>query len=122
LSLQDGLVVVGDADRLEQVLLNLIQNAVQHTTASGEIRVTLSGAPGEARIAVTDDGPGIPSEHGPRLFDRFYRVATTRVRARGRGGLGLSICHWIVAAHGGRIDVASEPGQGPTFPLVLPLA
>lgn len=122
LSLADDLVVSGDADRLEQVLLNLLQNAVQHTAADGEIRVTLSGEGAEAWFSVADDGPGIPPEHVPRLLDRFYRVDPARSRARGGAGLGLSICRWIVAAHGGRIHVSSEVGQGATFTVILPLA
>jgi heavy metal sensor kinase len=114
--------VVADEDRILQVLVNLVDNALNHTPRGG--RVTLGCAPlpgdGGVRIWVADTGHGIAPEHIPRLFDRFYRVDTGRARAQGGTGLGLSISKAIVEAHGGAISANSTPGYGATFQVVLP--
>jgi signal transduction histidine kinase len=116
----DGAMVKVDRDRIEHVFDNLIVNAIQHTGRGGTIRVS-AGADGErARFAVRDSGEGIPQEQLPRIFDKFYRVPTAR--HSGGAGLGLAIVREIVAAHGGQIDVTSEPGKGTTFTFTLPMA
>src|SRR5215212_8221348 len=106
-----------DHVRLEQVLENLVSNALKHGAETGEIVVRVEKREGEARVSVQDSGPGIDPEHMPHLFDRFYRV-----NSKSSGlGLGLYISRILVEAHGGRIWVASQPGQGSTFTIALPL-
>ena len=116
------LFVVGDADRLEQVFTNLLDNAVAHTPAGG--RVTIEGdhvEDGTVEVRVTDTGEGIPPEELPRIFERFYRVDKARVHDRGVG-LGLAITKEIVEAHGGSISVESVVGLGSQFIVRLPAA
>ncbi|ABF46609.1 MULTISPECIES: sensor histidine kinase [Deinococcus] len=111
----------GDPDRLKQVIINLVGNALK----AGARHVTLGSQPAEGgrevRLWVQDDGPGIPSEHLARLFDRFYRVEDSRSRDQGGAGLGLSIAKGIVDAHGGRIWLESEVGRGTTAYVQLPV-
>ena len=111
--------VVGswDADRLTQVLRNLLANAIKYSPPGGEIAIRIEVDPREARLAVTDQGPGIAADHLPRLFDRFYRAGA---ESGGGLGLGLYISRMLVEAHGGRIRVASIPGTGSTFTITLP--
>ncbi len=110
--------VEGDPQRLKQVVLNLVQNALN--AGARHVRLDLSQAAKEVRLEVFDDGPGIPSEAIPHLFDRFYRVDGAR-STRGNGsGLGLAIVRWIVQQHSGSVDVASRPGEGSVFTVVLP--
>jgi two-component system sensor histidine kinase ResE len=110
--------ISGDEDRLEQLLDNLLSNALAHTPTGGEITVTLTNAPPEVILSVSDTGTGIPAEELSRIFERFYRGDRSR---RGPGsGLGLSIAREIVAAHGGTIGVTSTPGGGATFTVRLP--
>ncbi len=113
----------GDADRLEQVVRNLLSNARRHTPADGTIRVSAAPAERSLRIAVQDTGSGIAREHLSRVFDRFYRADPSRARATGGAGLGLAIVRELVTAHGGtiRVDSAGE-GQGATFTIDLPAA
>jgi signal transduction histidine kinase len=145
--------VLGDRDRLLQLLLNLIENALRYTPAEGVVglRLELEPAPHDlarpaqlrgrggrrarqssgplaavpqpawARLSVSDTGIGIPAEHLPYLFDRFYRVDRQRTRAEGGSGLGLSIVKWIAEAHGGQVRASSRPGEGTTFEVLLPL-
>lgn len=118
----DQVTVLGDADRLKQVLLNLMSNAINYTPAGGEIRIGLRRVGNEAHVYVSDSGPGIPPEDLPHIFERFYRGRHQRPGEGASGyGLGLAIAHWIVRAHGGTIEVASQPGQGTTFTVHLPL-
>ncbi|GAB6898835.1 sensor histidine kinase [Kineosporia succinea] len=117
-----SLPVLGDAARLQQVLRNLVGNAVQHTPPGTRVRLVLTQAGPEARVAVTDDGPGIPAADLPRLFDRFWRAEASRSRDHGGSGLGLAIVQAIVRAHGGRVGVVSEVGTGTTVSLYLPTA
>jgi heavy metal sensor kinase len=120
----DQVLVCGDEDRLKQVLVNLIGNAIQYTPAGGDVIVGVSKVENRARITVTDTGPGIPAEDLPHIFERFYRGEKSRTRSReGKGfGLGLSIAYWIVRNHGGVIEVSSKEKVGTTFCVWLPLA
>lgn len=113
--------VKGDPLRLGQLMTNLVNNAVQHNRAAGSVHVGLNADGGMARIAVRDDGPGIPLADQPHIFDRFFRVDKARARASGGVGLGLAICKTIVEAHGGMISFESQPGSGTTFSVQLPL-
>jgi two-component system OmpR family sensor kinase len=119
----DQVLVCGDRDRLKQVLVNLIGNAIKYTPRGGEVVVGLGKAENQAQITVTDTGPGITEEDLPFVFERFYRGEKSRTRSKdGKGfGLGLSIAYWIVRNHGGRIEVNSKLGQGTTFCVWLPL-
>ncbi len=112
-----------DCDKIKQVVLNLFHNAVQHTDpAKGEITVSLTmPMKNWARLSVEDNGPGIPAEHLPHVFERFYRSDAARTRKQGGAGLGLSISQSIVEAHGGGINVHSVAGEGTTFEVELPV-
>ncbi len=117
------LMVEADGDRLAQVLLNLMGNALQHTPAGGEVAVSVARQPNEVVVAVTDNGAGIPAEHLPHLFTRFYRVDKSRARASGGSGIGLTIARHLVEAHRGRIwGESGGLGQGSRFTFVLPIA
>jgi len=111
----------GDEDLIKRMILNLLDNAVKYTPAGGEISLALVRQNGNAEIVVRDTGIGIPTEAQPRVFDRFYRVDKARARTMGGAGLGLSIAQWIVEVHGGSITLASTPGHGSTFTVVLPV-
>ena len=114
-------LIDGDPDRLRQLIMILLDNAIRHTPAGGHVRVAVaSGADGTVRVAVRDDGEGITPEHLPHVFERFYRADGARGRASGGTGLGLAIARAICRAHGGEIDVKSNPGQGSTFIATLP--
>lgn len=117
---EDQAVVLGDADRLKQLLLNLVENALKYTPPGGEVTLSLHRGDGWVRVAVADTGVGIPAQDLPHIFERFYRVDKARSRERGGTGLGLSIAQWIAQAHGGRIEVESEVGKGSTFTVWLP--
>ena len=112
--------IKGNRFLLEQMFLNLIDNAVKYTPDSGAIGVELKNPEGELLIRVFDTGIGIPKEHLPRIFERFYRVDKTRSRKIGGTGLGLSIVKHIVILHGGSVDVESEEGKGSSFTIILP--
>jgi signal transduction histidine kinase len=114
--------VYADAERVHQVLFNLLDNAVRFTPSGGRVTITASRRNGAVDIAVTDTGPGIAPEHLPRLFERFYRVDRARSRDEGGTGIGLAIARSVVEAHGGRIWAESEPGKGSTFTFQLPVA
>jgi len=120
----DQVLVCGDQDRLKQVIVNLIGNAIQYTPQGGEVVVSIGKSGERCRITVSDTGTGIPAEDLPYIFERFYRGEKARTRQKdGKGyGLGLSIAYWIVRNHGGQIDVDSRPGKGTTFSVWLPLA
>jgi len=118
-----AVTVRGDADRLEQLLLILLDNALRHTPAGKEVTVEVAAprGPGQpARVIVQDEGEGIAPEHLPHLFDRFYRADGARGRATGGTGLGLAIAQAIVRGHGGEISVSSTPGEGSAFVVSLP--
>jgi len=115
--------VCGDADRLKQVLVNILGNAIKYTPADGEVTVSLQTDAGHAWVHIADTGPGIPPEDKPHVFERFYRAEKSRTRDGSRGfGLGLSIAYWIVRNHGGDITLDSTLGEGTTFHVQLPLA
>ncbi len=119
----DQVCIMGDVDRLKQLLLNLISNAMKYTPAGGTVDISLSKKNGWAYLHVSDTGLGIPAEDLPYIFDRFYRVDKARTREQtgeGGAGLGLAIAKWIAQAHGGNIDVSSEVGEGTTFTIILP--
>jgi signal transduction histidine kinase len=117
----DQATILGDEDRLKQLLLNLVDNGIKYTQPGGTVRLSLSKENGWAQLTVSDTGIGIPAEDLAHIFDRFYRVDKARSRAQGGSGLGLAIARWIVQAHGGGIQVDSTPGQGTTFQVTLPL-
>ncbi len=117
----DQIIVLGDADRLKQLFLNLVDNAVKYTSPGGKVTLSLSKEMEWAFFEVVDTGVGIPPENLPHIFDRFYRVDKSRARAQGGSGLGLSIAKWIAQAHGGAIRVRSQVGEGTTFTVTLPL-
>jgi two-component system, NtrC family, sensor histidine kinase KinB len=110
--------VLVDRDRIEHVFDNLIVNAIQHTSRGGTVQVRVTDHGASTRFEVEDDGEGIPSEHLSRLFEKFYRIPTSR--HSGGAGLGLAIVREIITAHGGEIGVASEPGKGTRFTFTLP--
>lgn len=120
----DQVLVCGDRDRLQQVLVNLLGNAINYTPRGGEVVIGLGKVNNQAQLTISDTGPGIPPEDLPHIFERFYRAEKARTRQRdGKGyGLGLSIAYWIVRNHGGRIEVSSKVGKGTTFCVWLPLA
>jgi signal transduction histidine kinase len=114
--------VDADPRRLVQIVSNLLSNALAHTPAGGEIRLTASMRDTEIEVTVSDTGEGIPPEHLPHIFERFYRVDPSRSRATGGAGLGLAIAKQLVEAHGGRIRVESEVGKGTRFHFTVPRA
>ena len=118
----DQVYVSGDRDRLKQVFINLVANAIQYTPQGGEVFLSLEKIGEQARVICRDTGPGIPAEDLPHIFERFYRAEKSRTRRETTGfGLGLSIANWIVERHGGRIEVNSQEGKGTTFAIWLPL-
>lgn len=114
------MLVSGDNLGLRQVFFNVLDNAIKYTSPGGDVTVQLNQRDGEAVVTIRDTGIGIPAEHLPHVFDRFYRVDKARSRAEGGTGLGLSIARSTVVAHGGRIDLISAPGQGTTCTVSLP--
>jgi heavy metal sensor kinase len=114
--------VLAHADRmvLRQAVINLLDNAIKYAPAGGQVHVAVERRGEEASLAVRDDGPGIAPQHHARIFDRFYRVDEGRAREVGGTGLGLAIARWAVSANDGRIELASEPGSGACFTVVLP--
>jgi signal transduction histidine kinase len=110
-----------DSDRIGQVLLNLVGNALQYTPAGGSVHIQAVHQPGEVQVSVADTGIGIPPEHLPHLFTRFYRVDKSRARTGGGSGIGLTIARHLVEAHGGRIWAESQgAGKGSRFTFTLP--
>jgi signal transduction histidine kinase len=112
---------LGDAERIGQVVTNLLTNAIHFNRDQGEVRLSGRTEQDAIFLTVADTGQGIPAEDIPHLFERFYRVDKSRSRVQGRSGLGLAICKAIVDAHGGSIGVSSQPGLGSTFTVRLPL-
>lgn len=119
---EQGIMVTVDKDRIEQVLLNILSNAIKYTQEGGRIDIDAMRIDGQARVIVTDNGMGMAESEIPRIFERFYRVDKARSRAMGGTGLGLSISKQIVEEHGGSIEIESQEGKGTKATLVLPLA
>jgi two-component system, OmpR family, sensor kinase len=117
-----SLSITGDSDRIRELLLNLIENAIRYTPSKGRITLSLRRESENALIAVSDTGIGIPKEDLSKVFDRFYRSDGARALHPKGSGLGLSISRWIVDAHRGEITVTSEPQRGSTFQIRLPIA
>src|SRR5262249_49594967 len=115
----DAVSVMGDPDRLKQLLLNLVTNAIKYTPAGGLVTISIAHKDGYAFIQVSDTGVGIPKVDLDHIFDRFYRVDKARSRQAGGTGLGLSIVQWITEAHHGRVWAESELGKGSTFTVQL---
>ncbi len=117
----DDPIISADENRLRQLLLNLVDNAIKYSEPGGKIELCLGRENGEVVLKIRDHGPGIPAEDLPRIFDRFFRRSKMSSDLVVAGsGLGLSISKWIVDSHGGRIEVQSSPGQGTEFTVRLP--
>ena len=112
--------VAADVGRLRQVLLNLLDNAIKYTASGGTVEIKVDATDDQAILVVADTGVGIPAEHLPHVFERFYRVDKSRGRDMGGTGLGLSIARSIVVAHGGQIEISSVNGAGTTCKVTLP--
>jgi signal transduction histidine kinase len=115
-------LIYGDADRLEQALQNVAANAIRHTPDGATVTLRAEPAADRVRITVTDSGPGIPEEHLPRIFDRFYKADASRAGTRipSGSGLGLSIVRAIVHRHGGEVRAFNRPAGGAVFEILLP--
>jgi signal transduction histidine kinase len=111
--------VVGDPDRIEQAIENLVANALRHTPSGGSVMLNATQADGKAMLSVSDSGGGIAPEHLPHVFERFYKVDASRAAESTGSGLGLSITKAIIERHGGTISVTSQPGRT-TFAILLP--
>jgi two-component system, OmpR family, sensor kinase len=122
LEANDPIIVRGDGERLRQLVWNLVENAIRYTPPGGTVTLALRRRGPVAEVTVSDTGIGIPPEHLPHIFERFYRVDTGRSRAVGGTGLGLSIVRQISEAHGGQVRVRSTPGEGSTFTVALPVS
>jgi signal transduction histidine kinase len=118
----EPVIVDADAERLRQIIDNLIGNAVQHTPPQTPVTVAVSIAAGRGQLTVADRGPGMTQEQASHVFDRFYRTDDARTRAHGGAGLGLAIAASLTVAHGGELTVDTKPGEGAAFHLRLPLA
>jgi signal transduction histidine kinase len=118
----DPVLATVDAERLERALLNLLSNAQKYGRTGGTIGLRLESLPGRVRLAVRDDGPGIPYEEQERIFERFYRPESESSRRNQGSGLGLPISRAMVELHGGRVWLDSSPGNGATFWIEVPTA
>ncbi|MFB9840354.1 sensor histidine kinase, partial [Actinoallomurus acaciae] len=113
--------VLGDESRLRQAVSNLVGNAVRHTPPGTPVRVIVGAEGTEAVLTIEDDGPGLTAEQASLVFERFYRADASRSRSGDGGtGLGLAIVHSVVAAHRGRVELRTAPGEGTAFRIVLP--
>lgn len=121
LEVDEEIRIRGDDLRLRQMFLNLISNGIKYTPENGHLKIGLAMDNGFARVDINDSGIGMPAEHLPHIFDRFYRVDKARNRMDGGTGLGLAIVKWIAEAHGGSISVTSEVGKGSSFSVRLPI-
>jgi len=117
-----GVVVSGEPDALKRAVANLLENAVRYSPPGSRVRLAVGSERGRAWVAVSDEGPGIPPEDQPRVFDRFWRADKARSRAEGGTGLGLAIVRQIANAHGGEVQLQSRVGVGSTFTMWLPVA
>ncbi|MBQ3092398.1 MAG: hypothetical protein IJC44_07715, partial [Clostridia bacterium] len=113
-------LVSGERDRLQQVVMNIVSNAVKYNQRGGRVDITGGSEGGTVRLTVADTGLGIPEADLPRIFERFYRVDKARSREKGGTGLGLAIAREIIEFHGGSIAVESREGLGTTVTITLP--
>ena len=111
-----------DSHRIKQVLHNLLENAVAHTSRGDSITVKAWEQDNQVKISVADTGEGISAEDLANIFERFYRIDKSRTRATGGSGLGLTITKRLVEAHGGKIEAWSEPGKGSRFTFTIPVS
>jgi signal transduction histidine kinase len=119
---REAVHIHADPDRIRQVLVNLLDNAIRYSPPGETVRVSISPSPDSVTVSVQDNGPGIPAEDQARVFERFYRGDKSRVRKGDVGaGLGLSIAQTLVEAHDGHIELASSPGRGTTIRFSLPV-
>jgi two-component system, OmpR family, sensor histidine kinase BaeS len=118
--LGEACVIRADRDKISQLFVNLISNALKYTDAGGQVDVEVKEDDTGARLTVRDSGIGIAAAELDRIFERFYRADKSRNRLTGGSGLGLAIAKAIVTAHGGGIGVASSPGEGSEFTVTLP--
>ena len=116
------MTVQADEEMIEQVLINLLDNAVKYTGENGRIIIRAGLEAKFLKIDIEDTGQGIQAEHLDRIFERFYRVDTSRSRATGGTGIGLAVVKGLVEAHGGRVWAESTPGQGSAFHFTMPAA
>jgi two-component system, OmpR family, phosphate regulon sensor histidine kinase PhoR len=116
---EGGTSAFGDKDRLRHAVDNIVDNAIKYTGEGSTITLRVSLSDGKVRFEIEDNGPGIPQEHLPRIFERFYRIDKNRSRELGGTGLGLAIAKHIIDAHGSKIEVSSEIGRGTTFSFWL---
>jgi signal transduction histidine kinase len=114
-------LIEANPDRILQLLLILLDNALRHTPAGGEVAILTGTQDGQALVRIGDTGEGIDPEHLPHIFERFYRIDSARNRSHGGTGLGLAIAEAIVRAHDGTISATSAPGSGTTFTVRLPM-
>jgi two-component system phosphate regulon sensor histidine kinase PhoR len=113
-------VVLGEADAIERLVLNLLENAIKYNRPEGQVSALLSASGPDVLLEVSDTGIGIPPDALPRIFERFYRVDKGRAREEGGTGLGLAIVKHVAQAHGGQVEVESRLGRGTTFRVRLP--
>jgi signal transduction histidine kinase len=118
---QESMIVNGDKVKLRQLFINILENAVRYTPADGVVSVSLVKKDENALATISDTGIGIPPEHLPHIFERFYRVDKARSKADGGVGLGLAIAQYIAESHKGTIEVESQVGKGTTFTVTIPL-
>jgi two-component system OmpR family sensor kinase len=111
----------GDEDLIRRLILNIADNAVRYAPSGSAVRIALDLTGNHYAISVSDDGPGIPAEIRPRIFERFYRVDAARTHGKdGGAGLGLALARWIARVHGGDVDLAASSRAGSTFVITLP--
>jgi two-component system phosphate regulon sensor histidine kinase PhoR len=122
ININDKIDITANRDRIKQMLINLVENAIKYNVENGKVNLQAFEARGKVIISVKDTGIGIAKEHLPRIFERFYRVDKGRSRSMGGTGLGLSIVKHIVNLYNGDIRVNSEPGKGTEFVIELPEA
>ncbi|MFL5410912.1 MAG: ATP-binding protein [Myxococcales bacterium] len=116
-----GVQAMGDRERLEQVVVNLVQNAIKYSPQGGRVEVSVERDGSQARVTVTDEGIGIPKDEQRHIFERFFRAQNATTRNYGGLGIGLYVSNEIVERHGGAFEVVSEPGKGTTFGFTIPL-
>jgi len=119
-SLTSEITFMGDAFRIKQLLIILIDNAIKYTPSGGQVTVGLQNRDTSVEITVSDNGEGIEPEHLAKIFERFYRVDKARSQQKEGTGLGLAIAEWIIQSHHGQVKVSSSPGEGTTFVISLP--